>query len=79
MIDAEAVDLPARRQVEHQPVRRVEHFRVLDPESCQVVDVEEAPVVDLLGGNAPERKPVGLCFEQRIEVVEGRQLPLKCR
>ena len=70
MVDAQAVDLAACRQVENQAVGRVEHRLVLGAEGREVVDVEETPVVDLVGGDAPERETVRLRLEQLVQRLE---------
>ena len=64
MVDAQAVDLAAGDQIEHQPVRRVEDLGTLHPQCGQFVDVEEAAVVDLVGGDAPVGQPVRLLLDQ---------------
>ncbi len=67
MVDAQAVDLAAGDEIEHQPVRRVEHLGALHAQRGQLVDVEEAAVVDLVGGDAPVGQPVGLLLDQFVE------------
>ena len=56
--------LPARGELERQPLRRLEHGAASMRSAASVVDVEEAPVVDLVGGDAPVREPLGLLLEQ---------------
>ena len=70
VIDAQPVDLAGRGELEEELVRRVEHRLFLHPERGEVVDVKEAAVVDLVGGDAPEREPVRLRFEQLVQALE---------
>ena len=70
VIDAQAVDLARRDELEHEAVGRIEDRLVLHAEGGEVVDVEEAPVVDLVGGDAPEREPVRLRFQQLVQMLE---------
>ncbi len=41
---------------------------------CKVVDVEEAAVVDVVGRDPPEREPVGLPADQRVEDIEAARI-----
>ncbi len=69
VVDAQPLDAAVGDHGEHELVRAREHFRILHAQAGQIVDVEETPVVDLIRRHAPERGPVMLRGNQRIEPV----------
>ena len=71
MVDAQPLHLPAFDHAEDQPVRRLEQLRQFDAQPGEVVDVEKPAIVDLLGRDAPEREPVGLFLEQKMQPAEA--------
>ena len=74
MVDPQPLDLALADQPQQQAVRVGEDRRVLHAHRRQLGDVEEAAVVDLLGRHAPERQPVRLLVEQRVQPIEARAL-----
>ncbi len=70
VIDAHGRDQAIAEESPDELVRLGKDPRVLHAQAHQVVDVEESPVVDLLRGDAPERQPVSLRFQQTVQPVE---------
>jgi hypothetical protein len=69
VVDAQAVHLAGRGQVERERLRGLEHVVALHAHGRQVVDVEEAPVVDLVGRHAPVGQAVGLRLDERMQRI----------
>ena len=61
--------LPAAARSSEKPCVASNTALVLHAQAGELVDVEEAAVVDLVGGDAPEREPVGLRSMQRVQLV----------
>ena len=74
MIDAQPGDRPGPNQLEQEPVRFLEDLRQLHPNRGQIVDIEKAAVIDLLRRHAPEREPIRLIVEQRVERIEAARI-----
>ena len=60
-------------------MRRLENLRQLHPDRGEIVDVEEAPVIDFLRRHSPEREPISLVVQQRIERIETARIARRRR
>ena len=53
---------------------RVEHLRQFHPDRRQIVHVEEPPVIDFFRRDPPEREPIRLIVQERIERIETARI-----
>src|SRR2546429_5062808 len=74
MIDAHAVHLAARHELEEQAMSGLEDRRLFHAQRGQLVDVEEAAIVDVVGRHAPRREAKDLRREQLVQRIEARRI-----
>ena len=69
MVDPQSVDDAFAYPAQYEPVAVGEYSVFLDTNTHELVYVEKAAVLALLGRGAPERQPVVLALQERVEGV----------
>src|SRR5262245_28424340 len=68
MVEAQALQLPVRKEPAHQSMDGGKGGGVLHAQARKAVDVEEAPVIDLAAGQLPMGEAVILPLEQAMQM-----------